>query len=485
MSTITTTGKRAKPGSALDTITASLVGRQSRGDGISIEDQIDLMTKWCAAQNPPVQVGNIYSESDVSGRKPLDKRKGLKAAVEDIESDAAQMILTAYFDRFVRSVATRAEVLVRVEAKGGVVYTMDMGLTSNATPVSKFTGTVMAAAAELIADQAGEKTQVSKQRNIDRGVPPFPRITPAYQRREDGTLEPHPVNGPLIAEACRMRAGIGYESRQSYTKIARWLNEQGVRTRVHRDDEWHDELLSPTSVASILSSKLLIGEIHFGGFEPNLHAIDEPVCDRATWRKMHAGSAPRGRYAKSERLLARLDVLVCKTCGSRLVVHESRSSANAEYAYYRCGNRARCSAPVSVRCDEAEAFVSAAAIRLSASFKGTATAEVETEAARVEAEAAQADYDAAMRSFVGRESEPVAREVLDELEQARDAAVERHQRLRARSAPTVTVRTTADWDRLSFDGKRGVIRTTIARAVVGPGRGEGRIAVEPRDLFGE
>jgi DNA invertase Pin-like site-specific DNA recombinase len=156
----------------LDTITAVLVPRQSRGeDGtMSVPDQIDAMREWCAKQTPPIVVGPTYPEHDVSGRRPLEKRKGLKRAVEDVESGRAQMILCAYFDRFVRSVRTRADVLVRVEEVGGVVMTLDFGLTSDATPVSKFTGTILAAVAEYVADQAGEKTMISKQRNIDRGA---------------------------------------------------------------------------------------------------------------------------------------------------------------------------------------------------------------------------------------------------------------------------------------------------------------------------
>src|SRR3954447_4271570 len=210
MSTTRTSRSKSKQLDSSDSITASLVGRQSRGDGVSIEDQIVAMRAWCERQSPPVKVGAVYEEQDVSGRKPLAKRTGLKRAVEDVERGVSQMVLCAYFDRFARSVSTRAEVLTRVEAMGGVVMTLDMGRTSNATPVSKFSGVVLAAAAELMAEQAGEKTAVTKQRNIDNGIPPFPRITPAYERIESGKhkgrLRPHKTNAPLVRKACQMRA---------------------------------------------------------------------------------------------------------------------------------------------------------------------------------------------------------------------------------------------------------------------------------------
>jgi hypothetical protein len=35
-----------------------------------------------------------------------------------------------------------------------------------------------------------------------------------------------------------------------------------------------------------------------------------------------------------------------------------------------------------------------------------------------------------------------------------------------------------DWDSLSFDGRRDLIRATVARAIVAPGRGPDRVTVE-------
>jgi DNA invertase Pin-like site-specific DNA recombinase len=477
-SNLTQHGKRTAAAVALDTLTVSLVARQSRGDddSMSVEDQVAAMRDYCARQTPAWEVGGVYEERDVSGQRSLDRRPGLKAAVEDIEEGRSQVVLTAYFDRYVRSIRTRADVVERVEQAGGQVVTLDAGRDSNLTAAQFLTGNVLAMMSEYYARSVGERTAVSKKRNVERGVPPFPRITPAYVRRADGTLEPHPVNGPLVAEACRMRAGIGYDARQSYAKIARWLNAQGVR------QENGDEL-TVTSVQSMLRSRLLIGEIHFGEWS-NTAAIDQPIIDRATFRTMQGATATRGRHSKSERLLARLGVLLCETCNSRLVVHSSKSSKHGEYHYYRCPNKL-CAAPASVRCDLAEELLRDTAVKLAAGFKGTATAEASTEQARLDREEAEQNYANGIRSLIGRESEPVAREVLDQLEGERDAAVAQHERLRARSKPTVAIRAAADWDRLTLDERRAVIRQTIARAVVTPGRGSDRVRVEPRDLFGQ
>jgi DNA invertase Pin-like site-specific DNA recombinase len=458
---------------ALDTITASLVARQSRTDdgSMSVEDQVAAMREWCGRQNPPIQVGAIYEEPDTSGRKPLDKRKGLKHAVEDVEAGRSQMVLTAYFDRFVRSVQTRADVLVRVEGKGGTVMTMDFGVTSNATPVSKFTGTVLAAAAELIAEQAGEKTAVTKQRNIDKGIPPFPRITPFYQRRADGRLEPHPVNAPLLREAVAMRLA---SPPASYTTLARWFNEHGIVTEV-------GNTIGPGTVQGWFASKLLVGEIHFGGFTPNLHAIEEPLLDHVTFRRLAAMRAPRGRYAKSDRLLARLGVLTCETCGARMTVHTT-SSHGRRYFYYICGDKL-CERQAIIAADAAEDFLRDKAIAFSAGFTGRASSDAELERARVSAVDANDRLKLAVRKLAGLGHEDVTREVLDGLQAERDAKVAEHERLLTLTSADATATTLDDWNELTFDGRRGVIAATIERASVAPGRGPGRITVTPKPLF--
>lgn len=462
----TSTTKRSR----LDTITASLVPRQSRTDdgSMSVHDQVDAMRDWCAKQTPPVIVGGVYPETDVSGRKPLSKRHGLRQAIEDVESGRSQMVLTAYFDRFVRSVVVRAEAVTRVEAAGGVVMTLDTGITSNATAASKLQGTLLAAIAEFYADQIGEKTRPRKQAAIDEGRPPFPNHTPAYQLGSDGRLVQSP-HAALIREACMMRAGIGYDAPKSYGVILRHLRESGLD-------------ITYTGLVSMFRSRLLCGELHFGDFTPNLHAIDEPLLSKSEFRKLHAAHVKRGRNSKSDALLARLDVLICETCGSHLSVNTNHTSrGKGAYSYYRCGNRGVCSQPAGIRTEIADAAVRDAAIQWSLNFEGHATLDRDIVVAEAAVVKAQQRLDKAMRLLVDADDESEAKAILDERTSERDDAAAVLHRLRLLSTPTHTVRTERDWDRMTIEGKRSVIRATIRHAVVTPSaRGASVVAVEPR-----
>jgi len=453
---------------SLDVITASLVARQSRSDdgSMSVPDQIDKMRAYCEANG--YAVGPVYEERDVSGRRPLEKRPGLRQAVADVEQGRSQVVVTAYFDRLVRSVIVRSEVVNRVEKHGGVVMTVDMGRTSNATAGDKLNGTLLAAIAEYVADQAGEKTHVTKQRNIDKGIPPFPKVTPAYQRREDGTLEQHELNAPLVREAIEMRLA---DRPASYTALSRFLSGRLV------DGEGEPLTITPGGVEQMFRSKLMIGELHFGNFTPNLHAIDEPIMSHSEYRRLESKRATRGRYAKSERLLARLSVLVCETCGSRLTVDTARrGSGRKAYTYYRCGNRL-CTAHALISAEVAEAVVWEAAQEFAAELKGSASMAEDVEAARLKREAAETALADAIRTLAGLGGEAATKETLDELQAQRDAAVTEHERLKMLVTPDVTLHAGGI---VSFEGKRDLIRSVVARAVVKPGRGDGRIDVQGR-----
>ena len=67
-------------------------------------------------------------ELDVSRRRAARaKRHGLRRAVEMVEAGDADVLVVAYFDRLVRSLAVQEEVVERVEQAGGAILAVDVG----------------------------------------------------------------------------------------------------------------------------------------------------------------------------------------------------------------------------------------------------------------------------------------------------------------------------------------------------------------------
>ena len=401
----------------------------------------------------------VVEELDMPGRTPLAKRPGLSHAIEAVESGEASVVVAAYFDRLMRSLRVQEELVSRVEAAGGQVLALDFGEVSGRTASQWLSSSMLGLVAEYHTRSTTERTHEAQQMAIDRGVAPWPNVPPGYERGEDKVLVKNPVTAPVVLEAFRMRAaGATVEA------VRALLREHGIERSYH-------------GVGAMLRSRVYLGEIHFGDYTPNL-AAHTAIVPRDLWQRVQRIIVPRGRKAKSDRLLARLGVLRCGTCDSRMVVG---SSNNSTYWIYRCPPTGDCERRVTVSADLAERVVVDEVKRALADAEGRASVESNTREAELAVERAQANLDAGIRAFAGLEDESAARERLVELRAVRDQAVDRLEHLGGHRA-VVTINAADDWDRLSLDARRALIRATVAHARVAPGRGADRVAVE---LFGE
>lgn len=400
----------------------------------------------------------------MSGGAALDKRPGLRRAVAAVGAGEAEVVVVAYLDRLVRSLPVRIDVVGRVEAAGGEVLIANVGRLSKSSAASKLSGHMLGLVSEYQRNTTAERTHEAKQRAIDRGVPPFPNIPPGLQRREDRTLEPEPEKAPVVAEAFRLRA-----SGATVMEVRAFLAEHGIRRTFH-------------GTMSLLANRLLVGELHFGSYTPNLNAC-APIIDRETFNRVQRMSVPRGRRASSDRLLARLGVLRCGTCGSRMVVGTSNPGGKGGkgYPFYRCPPVGDCPRRVTIGADKAEAVVIEAVQAALEGVEGAASIGEGVEQAARELDQAQAALDAAIRAFEVVMDEPTARERLAQLREARDVAQEHLDRLTVAHAPAVTV-TAGDWDKLTIEERRALITAVVASATVAPGSGDDRVTVQ---LLGE
>jgi hypothetical protein len=380
-----------------------------------------------------------------------------------VEAGEADVVVVAFLDRLVRSVAIQAEVVGRVEQAGGAILAVDVGEVTNGTASRWLSGTLLGAVSEYSRRMTAERTEESKRRAVARGVPPFPNIPPGYRRRgEDGRLEPHPDEAVVVADAFRLRADGA-----TVMEVREYLREHGIERTFH-------------GVQALLGSRIMLGELRHGS---NVNLDSHPaIVDARVWQLVQRMRSPRGRRAKSERLLARLGVLRCGTCGSRMVIgstDQGRGSTRKRHYFYRCPPIGDCPQRVTISADIAEQVVVDAVRELLAGVSGSATVADGVAEAEREVELAERELDAAVRAFDGLDVD-AARERLLALRDERDGARERLAELQAAAAPTVTVTASGDWDVLNLEEQRAIIRAVIERATVAPGRGRGRITVEPR-----
>jgi DNA invertase Pin-like site-specific DNA recombinase len=447
--------KRASSRRAVGIIRVSRIGGREGETFVSKSEQRQRIEDACARDG--LRLVETFEEDDISGGASLDRRPGLSAALQMIEAGDADVLVVAYFDRLVRSVARQAEILDRVEQAGGAILAVDVGEVRADTASRWLSSTMLGMVAEYHRRVTRERTQDAKRRAVARGVPPFPNVPPGYRRRADRSLEPDPKQKRVVAKAFKMRA-----DGESIKDVQTYLHRNGI------ERSWH-------GVQSMLTSRVYLGELSFGDVVNT--ESHEAIVDRVTWQRVQRMRSPRGPRPKSERLLARLDVLHCASCGARMVVGTANRS---NYWLYRCPSVGDCDQRVTISAEIAERVVVEAAKELLADLRGTASVAEGAEDADRELEQAEAELDAAVRAFTGLEDVASAHERLLELRAVRDEKRERREELQAATAPAVTLSGSGDWGLLTFDEQRALIRAVIQSAEVAPGRGPDRITVHPR-----
>jgi DNA invertase Pin-like site-specific DNA recombinase len=431
------------------------------GEGlVSPSEQRERIEAAC--ERDGLKLLRIEQELDVSGGTPLERRTGLRSAVEAVEGGEASVVVAAYFDRLVRSLVVQAEVVQRVEQAGGEVLALDVGRVTEGTAGQWLSGTMLGAVAEYHRRATAERTGEAVRRAVARGVAPWTaKGNPGYERGEDGRLVPS-GEAPIVAQAFRMRADGA-----TMGDVRRYLVKHGMGR-------------SLSGVSKLLSSRTVLGEIHFGELV-NTEA-HPPIVDADTWRRAQR-VVPRGTRPMSQRLLARQGVLRCGSCGGRMVVG-LQTKRGRPYPYYRCpalksgGTPGDCPARVTIAAHLAEQIVTDRVRARLAGREGRASAEAHVGEAERALEKAQAALSGAIRAFDGLTDEPEARERLIELRQQRDDAQAELDRLGGTSA-AVTLSADTDWDLLTLDEKRALIRGTVEQVTVSKsGHGAERVAVE-------
>ena len=451
------TAKRSSVRRAVGVVRVSRVGDRDGDRFVSPREQSERIRSVVGRDG--LKLIETIEELDVSGGTPLAKRHGLRRAVEMVEAGKADVVVVAYFDRLVRSLAVQSEVVERVEKAGGAILAVDVGEVSAATASTWLSSTMLGAVAEYHRRTTAERTVDAKRRAVARGVPPFPNVPPGYRKRKDGTLEPD-KDAEAVSAAFELRANGA-----TVMEVREHLRENGVIRSFH-------------GTQALLGSRIVLGELRFGEMV-NEHA-HQPIVDPDVWRRVQTQIVSRGRRPKSERLLARLGVLRCGTCGARMVTGTTRQGKNGKlYQFYRCPPVGDCPRRVTISADIAEKAVVDAVKSILKGMRGRASMDDGINEAREELKRADDELDRAVRAFSGLDDVDAARERLGALRDARDVARDRLDDRLAAVASVVNI-SADDWDLLTLAEQRDLVRVTIERAVVAPGRGAERITIEPR-----
>lgn len=448
---------------AIGLIRVSHVGERKGEHFVSPREQRQSIEAVCQRENlNPVA---ILEEMNVSGGKDIDRRPGLSRALGMIERGEARVLVVAYFDRLFRHLGVQAEVLKRVEEVGGEVLTVDAGRIRADTASHWLSATMMGAVAEYHRRITSEKVSAAKEDAVRRGVCPFPIIVPGYRRGPDGVLVVHEAEAAIVREAFRLRV-----EGATFLQIRDYLHKRGIK-RSYR------------ATQTLLKSRMVLGEIHSGKLVNT--AAHPPIVGAHLWQLAQLTRLPRGKTSPSDRLLARLGVLKCGTCGSLMAAtYGYKQRGGPKYWKYFCGMKTECARPAMISATVIEGLVVDKIRALIGDESGSASMEAKVAEAEAELARRQDALDAAITAFSGLNA-ALANQRLLLLEEGVREALRHVTTLRAGLLPARTV-SLADWDRMVISERRALIRATLSGVVVDAGRGTDRVRfLERGKVLGE
>ena len=312
-------------------VRVSKVGARRGERFISPTVQRELIESWATMHG--AHVLDVFEEFDESGGRA--DRPLLRKALRRVEIGISQGIVVSKVNRFGRSLVDGIAAIEQVKAAGGRFVSVQDGLDTS-TDSGRLVLHILLSLAEWDSDRIRAEWEQARASAIRRGIYMSAGSPVGYRKTRSGRLRPAADAAAAIAQVYRRRA-----DGESFSSLARWLEEQGVRT-AYGNPGW-----TSISTAKLVRSRVYLGEVRQGPYLNERAHL--PLVDAATWQ---AAQHPRRVVLLHElqpALLARL--VRCAGCSLTMSAYWHRAHGTAVEVIYRCqGHSAAgaCPAPASI-----------------------------------------------------------------------------------------------------------------------------------------
>lgn len=226
----------------------------------SLDAQKRFFTEY--AQRANVNLVRLYADEGISGTK-IKNRKEFLRMMKDAESGLFQMVVVKDISRFARNTVDLLQSVRKLKALGIETQFLTANMTSMGN--SEFVLTIFGAIAQEESANTSKRVKFGKKLNAEKGR--VPNLVFGYDKTPGDYF--HLTINEEEAAAIRQVFKWYTEEGHGASRIARMLNDQGVRTK--RNNRW-----SQTTICNILTNELYTGKVING---------KEEVADFLTGRR--------------------------------------------------------------------------------------------------------------------------------------------------------------------------------------------------------
>jgi site-specific DNA recombinase len=323
------------------------VSRRAGREGesfISPEVQRKKIADW--AKLHEVEILAWWEEIDQSGAKL--ERPLFQQALARCEAGETGGIVVAKLDRFARSAVDALGAIRRLNDAGARLVSVEDNFDGS-TPMGRFAIGILTLIAELELERIKENWTAAVSGAVERGIHISARPPTGYLRDEKGRLIRDEPAASKVGELFRRRA-----SGASFSSLASWLDEQGIRPPTG-NPHW-----STTGLRQLLHNPVYLGQARSGKYV--LEGAHEPLVSRADF---DAAQATRTLLKARDGSVARQALLGglirCAGCDHTLKITGNTIKKTGErYPVYYCiGRYAKglCPARATIRASYVDQYV--------------------------------------------------------------------------------------------------------------------------------
>jgi DNA invertase Pin-like site-specific DNA recombinase len=278
--------------------------------------QRELIESWATMHG--ARVLDVFVELDESGGRA--DRRLLETALRRVESGISQGIVVSKVSRFGRSLLSGLAAIERVKAAGGRFVSVQDGLDTS-TDSGRLVLHILLSLAEWEGDRIRAEWDQARASAIRRGVYTSAGSPVGYRKARSGPLRPAPEAVAAIVEVFRRTA-----EGESFSSLARWFEEQGIRTAHGNPGR------TSISMAKLVRSPAYLGQIPDGPYV-NEHA-HPPLVDATRWQAAQHPKRVVLLHELQPALLARL--VRCAGCSLTMSAYWHRAHGTTVEVIYRC-----------------------------------------------------------------------------------------------------------------------------------------------------
>jgi site-specific DNA recombinase len=300
---------------------------QSTADHYSLGNQEQKARDYARAKGWTI----ARVRKDVASGKDTD-RPGFQDLLSAIRAREIDLVVVYRLDRLSRNVRDIYDVLDAMRKHDVGFVSISEGFDTTTAMGRAMLG-VAAVFAQLTREMIAENVKDGLMRRAESGKWNGPKWNPPYGYRyvTGGTIEPVPEQAAVVRDIFRWFT----ESKWGTSKIARYLNTQGVRREcgMKGSGQWHQSKVWETLQNPVYAGKLNAGDRLVEGSH-------ERLIDEALWSATQEMVASRRKQAPRTKASPHLlsGLVRCGTCGRLLAAQKASydtSSGKRRYVGFR------------------------------------------------------------------------------------------------------------------------------------------------------